>query len=87
LERRTIDESEQRRLEEVLELMPRSVRNKLDRVGIKLHLAEWSQLTLDERARLRDRACESRDEVDQYRTELEELVRVRCGKSADRLPS
>lgn len=87
MERRAIDEREQRRLEDVLELMPRSVRDKLDRVGIKLHLAEWSQLTLDERARLRDQACASRDEIDRYRAELEDLVRARCGKPADRLPS
>ena len=31
------------------------MRDKLDRVGIKLHLKQWELLTLDERRRLRDR--------------------------------
>jgi hypothetical protein len=87
LTRRVDDGREQRRLEDALELMPRSVRDKLDRVGIKLHLAEWQMLTLEERGRLRDQVCEGAGEIDRYRADLEALVRARCGKSADRLQS
>lgn len=74
---------EQRRLEEALELMPREVRDKLDRAGIKLHLVEWQQLTLSERADLRDRPCASEAEVASYRAALSALVRERCGKEPD----
>ena len=54
--KRPMDKAEQKALEEALELMPRGVRDKLDRVGIKLHLAEWEQLTMTEREQLRARA-------------------------------
>lgn len=80
-----MDADEQRRLEERLELMSRAVRAKLDRVGIKLHLAEWQQLTLAERASLRDLACDSDLEIERYRATLAELVRQRCGKEPDRI--
>ncbi len=81
-----MDAQEQRALEEALELMPRSVRDKLDRVGIKLHLAEWQVLTLEERSTLRDQACVSELEVERFRADLERMVRERCGKAPDRLP-
>ena len=81
-----MDEQEQRRLEDSLELMSRAVRDKLDRVGIKLHLAEWQRLTRDERLRLRDQPCDGSAEIERYRADLEEMVRVRCGKAPDRLP-
>jgi hypothetical protein len=80
-----MDADRQRALEESLELMPRSVRDKLDRVEIKLHLAEWQQLTLEERERLRDQACDSSVEIERYREVLEEMVCLRCGKAPDRL--
>jgi len=80
-----VQRDEQRRLEESLELMPRMVRDNLDRVGIKLHLAEWQRLTLAERARLRDQPCASREEIASYRAGLAALVRERCGKEPDRL--
>lgn len=43
--------------EDDLALIPRSLRDKLDRVGIKLHLEEWERFTLAERRRLVDQAC------------------------------
>ena len=82
---RSVDADEQRRLEESLELMSRVVRDKLDRAGVKLHLAEWQQLTLAERATLRDQACGGEAEIESYRAYLETLVRIRCGKDPDRL--
>jgi Conserved nitrate reductase-associated protein (Nitr_red_assoc) len=35
-----------------LEFIPRAVRDKLDQVAIKLHLAQWQALTLEERREL-----------------------------------
>jgi hypothetical protein len=68
-----------------LALIPRSVRDKLDRVGIKLHLKEWEQLTIAERRRLVDLACESAAQIDAYRSELEQLVRAHTGRAPERL--
>lgn len=68
-----------------LELMPRSVRDKLDRVGIKLHLREWALLTLDERRWLVAQPCGSDGEAARYAAELDALVRRHTGKAAERL--
>jgi hypothetical protein len=68
-----------------LALIPRSIRDKLDRVGIKLHLEQWQLLTLPERRFLVDAACESPAEIDRYRSELSTLVRERTGREPDRL--
>jgi hypothetical protein len=68
-----------------LELIPRSVRDKLDRVGIKLHLREWQLLSLDERCFLRDQPCTAAAEVGRYRERLEEMVRTRTGRAPERL--
>ncbi len=70
-----------------LELMPRVVRDKLDRVGIKLHLREWAQLTLDERRELVAAPCDTADEAARYAAALETLVRARTGHAPDRLPA
>jgi hypothetical protein len=68
-----------------LELMPRAVRDKLDRVGIKLHLKEWQQLPMIDRQRLRDLACERADEVARYADVVEQLVLEFLGKAPDRI--
>ncbi|MDX2166540.1 MAG: nitrate reductase associated protein [Deltaproteobacteria bacterium] len=73
--------------EDDLTLMPRSVRDKLDRVGIKLHLKEWTMLSLAERRALIDAPCDAPADVARYAAELDALVRVRCGKAPDRLPA
>jgi hypothetical protein len=69
-----------------LDLIPRSVRDKLDRVGIKLHLRDWQQLSLDERRGLVDEPCESSDDAARYRRNLEGLIRQRTGNAPDYLP-
>lgn len=69
-----------------LELMPRVVRDKLDRIGIKLHLREWALLTRAERQRLVDAPCASDEEAARYAAALEALVRERTGRAPDRLP-
>jgi hypothetical protein len=69
-----------------LDLIPRSVRDKLDRVGIKLHLRDWQKLSLVERENLVRQPCESSEEVDLYRRSLEELIRRRTGNTPEYLP-
>ncbi|HYD49090.1 MAG TPA: nitrate reductase associated protein [Terriglobales bacterium] len=66
-------------------LMPRAVRDKLDRVGIKLHLVEWQALTVPEREELVELPCTDADELDRYRKRLAELVQRRTGGSLTRL--
>jgi hypothetical protein len=68
-----------------LDLIPRSVRDKLDRVGIKLHLKEWQQLSVDERRELRDSACDDTATVDAYRSRLEAMVHHRSGRLPEKL--
>jgi hypothetical protein len=68
-----------------LELMPRSVRDKLDRVGIKLHLREWALLALEERRRLVDAPCDSDEEAARYAADLDALVQRHTGHAAERL--
>jgi len=75
----------ERLAEERLELMPRSVRDKLDRTGLKLHLAEWQALSMAERERLRDLPCASAEEVARYAGEIEQLVRGITGKPPEKL--
>ncbi len=65
--------------------MPRGVRDKLDRVGIKLHLQEWQLLPMDDRERLRDLPCQSGDEVARYAATVEALVLQRTGHPPDRI--
>ncbi len=80
-----MDKQEQQAAEEALVLMPRSVRTKLDKVGIKLHLSEWQRLPLSDRERLRDEDCEHADQVRKYREDLHAMVEEHCGKKPDTL--
>lgn len=68
-----------------LELIPRAVRDKLDRVGIKLHLWEWQILGREERTWLRDTPCAQPDEIEGYRRRLDEIIVIRTGRVPDRL--
>jgi hypothetical protein len=71
--------------EDRLELLPRGVRDKLDRVGFKVHLAEWQAMSMAERERLRDLPCVSPDEAAYYAGEVERSVRRITGKPPERL--
>lgn len=66
-----------------LALIPRSLRDKLDRVGIKLHLKEWEQFSLAERRRLVDEPCEAAADIARYRAALVALIRQRTGREPD----
>ena len=68
-----------------LELMPRVVRDKLDRVRIKLHLKEWQALTLAERSRLCDLPCENDADANHYAAEVDALARRVTGSPAERV--
>ncbi len=71
---------------ESLELIPRAVRDKLDHVGIKLHLKDWQALTLADRARFRDLPCGSAEEQARYAAELAALVLRITGRPVERMP-
>ncbi len=57
-----------------LELIPLSVRHKLDCAEVKLHLSQWQALQPDERHQLLRLACTTRDEVRRYRMLLNEMI-------------
>ncbi len=57
-----------------LELIPLSVRHKLDCAEVKLHLTQWQTLSVDERALLLRRACSTAGEVRIYRELLDEMI-------------
>ena len=65
--------------------MPRVVRDKLDRVGFKVHLKDWQVLSLPERERLRDLPCATRVEVEQYAETVVALVRGVTGRPPEKL--
>ena len=70
--------------EERLDLIPHTVRDKLDRAGIKLHLQEWQLLPLADRKRLRDLPCVRAGEVARYTAAVEHLVLRLTGRLPDR---
>lgn len=71
--------------EDDLTLMPRAVRDKLDRVGIKLHLKEWALLSLAERRHLVEAPCDTTDACRRYAATLDDWIIAHCGRPADRL--
>lgn len=57
-----------------LSLIPLSIRYKLDRAEIKLHLSQWQKISLNHRQRLLDTSCGSATEVEVYRALLNEII-------------
>ena len=68
-----------------LELIPRTVRDKLDRIGVKVHLRDWQRFSRDERRRLRDLPCATPAEAERYRAILAGVVRQRTGRPLELL--
>ena len=66
-------------MENNIRCIPMIVRFKLDAVGIKLKLAEWSRFTVEERTRLTEKSCITPEEIKSYREEVRNLVRLRTG--------
>ncbi len=67
-----------------LELIPRVVRDKLNRVGIKIHVKDWQRFSLAERRQLVEQPCHSEGEVEVYRAVVERLVRKYTGRAPER---
>ncbi len=65
-----------------LELIPLSVRYKLDCAEIKLHLPQWQALSLVERAQLTGWHCETAAQILLYRERLQGLLDRRLGVQA-----
>lgn len=66
--------------QEPLTWIPEEVRKKLDRAGVKLHLAQWQALPVVERARLLEIPCETPEEAALFRTYLQNvLARANAG--------
>lgn len=69
-----------------LRCIPMVVRYRLDRVGIKLKLHHWNQLSEADRLRLVVAPCDTLPEQETYRQELRELVAARSGEIPKDLP-
>src|SRR5688572_4530639 len=69
-------------IEDNVRCIPMIVRFKLDAVGIKLKLAEWSRLQPGERSMLAEEACTTAVEIALYRSKLQSLVRLGSGHDA-----
>jgi len=65
-----------------LRCIPMSVRQKLDLVGVKLSLRQWSKLSRDERDRLMTLGCTPGEEQAQYRACLLGLIAARTDEPA-----
>lgn len=57
-----------------LSLIPLSIRYKLDRAEIKLHLVQWQKISRDDRQRLLDTPCSTAIEIAAYRTLLSQII-------------
>ncbi len=60
-----------------LRCIPMIARQKLDIVGIKLSLRQWSRFTHDERGRLAEMPCETAAEQEAYRALVLRLIAAR----------
>ena len=57
-----------------LSLIPLSIRYKLDRAEIKLHLSQWQKISIDDRQRLLETPCGTATETASYRALLIEII-------------
>lgn len=68
-----------------LRCIPMQVRLKLDTCGVKLKLAHWHELSLEERSALVEMPCDTEMEANAYRVYLQELVVRYTGEPAKEL--
>ena len=66
-------------VENNIRCIPMLVRFKLDAVGIKLKLAEWSRFTKSERNNLMMHPCITSDEAESFKNYLQRLIVLRAG--------
>ena len=71
---------------ESLSCVPMQARRKLDAVGIKIHLAQWQQLTRGERLMICHAPADLEDERAALRFFIEEVTQARCGSQPKDLP-
>jgi hypothetical protein len=63
-----------------LRCLPMIARQKLDIVGIKMTLRQWSDLARKERAALTSMSCGTEDEQEAYRVLVLDLIRTRSAE-------
>ncbi len=68
-----------------LDCVPMTVRRKLDRIGLKVHLAQWQALGQGERLAVCHLPADQPDECDALRTFIVEAVRRVSGAEPQRL--
>jgi hypothetical protein len=69
-----------------LRCIPMQVRYKLDTCGIKLKLADWNHMGIDEREALVELACSTPKEIQTYREHLQNIIIRKTGKAPSELP-
>ena len=72
-------------VDENVRCIPMIVRFKMDAVGIKLKLAEWSKFRIDERMALAVMPCETINEIGKYHVYLDTLVQRHTGKPSTKM--
>lgn len=71
---------------ESLSCVPMQARRKLDAVGIKIHLAQWQQLTMGEKLMICHAPADLEDERQALRLFVEEVTLTRSGSRPKELP-
>jgi hypothetical protein len=74
-------------VEENVRCIPMIVRFKMDTVGIKLKLSEWSKFTVQERIELALKNCNSDGDAKQYNDYLSGLIKKYTSEHATVLPA
>src|SRR5215469_1087502 len=69
-----------------LDCVPMTVRRKLDRIGLKVHLAQWQGLGQGERLAVCHLPAEQSDECEALRTFIVEAVKRTSGVEPNELP-
>jgi hypothetical protein len=68
-----------------LQCIPMRVRLNLDTCGVKLKLTHWNQFKFDEKQALIEMACTTSEEIQAYRSFLQQLVTTKTGSPAGEL--
>src|SRR5688572_981761 len=73
-------------VEKNIRCIPMIVRFKMDKAGIKLKLAEWSEFSVEERIELAKKSCSNEEEARQYNNYLTGLIKRYTRNEATVLP-
>lgn len=69
-----------------LQCIPMIVRFKLDHIGIKLSLRQWSRFHVEERHKLVTMMCYTAEQIDDYKIYLTQLINERAKEDAVSIP-